>query len=410
MSTTKASDGLQVKTLAAGTAMTFVVLLGVVSLFSDTTYEGARSLHGQFLQILGSSAMAVGIAAGAGEFLGYAVRLISGHLADRSGRYWMITLLGYTINLLAIPAMALAGYWQIAIALLFLERIGKGIRNPSRDAMLSYATSQVGRGFGFGLHEAMDQIGAILGPLVVAGVLALRIGTRTDMSAYQNAYGLLLIPALLALVVLVAARFLFPRPADLESRTPQVSTKGYRRQYWLYLAAVGCFAAGFADLALMAYHFNAISMAPDQWIPIFYATAMGVDALAALVLGRLYDKLGFRVLLGVFILAAFFAPPVFLGSLPFALAGLALWGIGMGAQESIMRAVVADLVPRERRATGFGLFHTGFGVAWFLGSALMGFLYDQSVVYLVVFSVVIQLCAIPVLLAAHQQATSEAAA
>jgi MFS family permease len=403
-------DDTRTRIFVARTAMSFVVLLGIVSLFSDTTYEGARSLHGQFLKILGSSAVAVGIAAGAGEFLGYGVRLISGHIADRSGRYWTITLLGYAINLLAIPAMALAGYWQIAIALLFLERVGKGIRKPARDAMLSYATSQMGRGFGFGLHEAMDQIGAILGPLVVAGVLALRIGTRTDLAAYQNAYGLLLIPALLTLAVAVVARFLFPRPSDLESKTPSVGTKGYSRQYWLYLAAVGCFAAGFADFALMAYHFKAISIAPDQWIPIFYAAAMGVDALAALALGRLYDKIGFRVLLGVFVLAAFFAPLVFLGSLPLALAGLALWGIGMGAQESIMRAVVADLVPRERRATGFGLFHTGFGVAWFLGSALMGFLYDRSIVYLVVFSVVVQLGAIPVLLAAHKQATSEPAA
>ena len=397
------------RVLVAGAAMAFVVLLGVVSLFSDMTYEGARSLHGQFLKILGSSALAVGVAAGAGEFLGYAVRLVSGHVADRSGRYWAVTLIGYAINLLAIPAMALAGQWPLAIALLFLERIGKGIRNPARDAMLSYATSQMGRGFGFGLHEAMDQAGAILGPLAVAGVLAVRLGAGGDAAAYRSAYGLLLIPAGLALGTLVAARFLFPRPSELESKTPQVSVQGYSRRYWLYLAAVGCFAAGFADFALMAYHFKATAIAPDQWVPVFYALAMGVDAVAALVLGRLYDRLGFVVLVSVFALAAFFAPLAFLGSLPVALGGLALWGIGMGAQESIMRAVVADLVPANRRATGFGLFHTGFGVAWFLGSALMGLLYDRSIVGLVVFSVVIQVCAIPVLLAAHRQRAPVAA-
>jgi len=386
------------------TAMGFVVLLGLVSLFSDATYEGGRSLHGQFLRILGSSAAAVAIAAGAGEFLGYAVRLLSGHLADRTGRYWALTLIGYTINLVAIPAMALAGHWSLAIALMFLERIGKGIRNPARDAMLSYATSQTGRGFGFGLHEAMDQIGAIIGPLLVAGLLAASLGVpHGEVAAYRRAYAWLLIPAGLALATLVAARFLFPRPSELESKTPRVGVRGYTRAYWLYLAAVCCFAAGFADFALMAYHFKANSLVPDQWIPVLYAGAMGVDAAAALVLGRLYDRLGFRVLFGVFALCAFFAPLAFLGRLPLVLAGLALWGVGMGAQESIMRATVADLVPRDRRATGFGMFHTAFGAAWFLGSALMGMLYDLKLLgVLVGFSVVIQLAALPVLLAANR--------
>ncbi|HOQ97307.1 MAG TPA: MFS transporter [Anaerolineae bacterium] len=396
--------------LAGGAAITFVVLLGVVSLLADMTYEGGRSLHGQFLQILGSSATAVAVAAGAGEFLGYGIRFFSGYVADRSRRYWAITIIGYAINMLAIPAMALAGQWQLAIALLFLERIGKGIRNPARDAMLSYATSQMGRGFGFGLHEALDQIGAITGPLLVAGALALQIGGRVDVASYHNAYALLLAPALLALAVLLAARFLFPRPSELESKTPRIGTQGLSRQYGLYLVAVACFAAGFADFALMAYHLKAVALVGDQWIPVCYALAMAVDAVAALVLGKLYDTLGFRVLLGVFVLAAFFAPLVFLGSLPLALAGLALWGIGMGAQESIMRAVVSDLVPRDRRASGFGLFHTGYGIAWFLGSALMGVLYDEARIYLVIFSIVIQLLAIPALLAAHRAQAREAPA
>ncbi len=396
--------------LAGGAAITFVVLLGVVSLLADMTYEGGRSLNGQFLQLLGSSAAAVAIAAGAGEFLGYGLRFFSGYLADRSQRYWAITLAGYAINLLAVPAMALAGYWQLAIALLFLERIGKAIRNPARDAMLSYATMQMGRGFGFGLHEALDQIGAIAGPLLVAGALALHIDAWSSIAAYHSAYALLLIPAALSMAVLLAARFLYPRPSELESKTPQISTRGFSRPYLLYLVAVACFAAGFADFALMAYHFRAVAIVSDQWIPICYALAMAVDAVAAIVLGRLYDRLGFRVLLGVFVLAALFAPFVFLGSLPLALVGLGLWGIGMGAQESIMRAVVSDLVPRDRRASGFGLFHTGYGIAWFLGSALMGVLYDQARIYLVIFSVAIQLLAIPALLAAHRAEKSEAQA
>ncbi|MGQ9681245.1 MAG: MFS transporter [Anaerolineae bacterium] len=389
--------------LAAGSALSFVVLMGLVSLLSDMTYEGARALHGQFLRLLGASATTVGVAAGAGELLGYGIRFFSGYLADRSRRYWLLTFIGYGVNLFAIPAMALAGYWPIAIALLFLERIGKGIRNPARDAMLSYATAQTGRGAGYGLHEAMDQIGAIAGPLLVAGILWARLGvTGGGIPTYQTAYGLLLIPALLAVTALAVARFRFPRPTELESKTPRIATRGFGRQYWLYLAAVACFAAGFADFALMSYHFKGTNLAPDQLIPIVYALAMGVDAVAALILGHLYDKIGLPVLFAVFVVAAGFAPLVFLGSLPLALVGLALWGIGMGAQESVMRAVVANLVPRERRAYGFGLFHTGFGIAWFVGSALMGWLYDQTRLGLVLFSVLIQLAALPLLLAARR--------
>ena len=211
----------------------------------------------------------------------------------------------------------------------------------------------------------------------------------------------------MALAILTGARLLFPRPSELESKTPRIGTTGFSRRYRLYLVAVGCFAAGFADFALMAYHFRAVRLAPDQWIPIFYALAMGIDALAALALGRLYDRVGSRLLLGIFAVAACFAPLVFLGSRPLALLGLGLWAIGMGAQESVMRAIVADLVPHERRALGFGLFHTGFGIAWFLGSALMGVLYDQSRIALVLFSVLIQLCAIPVLLAAGKAEAEE---
>ena len=162
--------------ISKGTALKFVVLLGVVSLFADMTYEGARSITGPYLAILGASATAVGIVAGFGELIGYALRLVSGYISDRTGKYWTVTLFGYFINLLAVPLLALAGSWEVAAFLMITERMGKAIRNPSRDAMLSHATQSIGRGWGFGLHEAMDQIGAILGPLIVATVLYLNGG------------------------------------------------------------------------------------------------------------------------------------------------------------------------------------------------------------------------------------------
>lgn len=369
-------------------ALQFVVLIGVVSLFADMTYEGARSINGPYLAILGASGTVVGIVSGMGELIGYTLRLISGYMSDKTRSYWIITFVGYVVNLIAVPLLALAGNWEAAALLMVTERIGKGIRVPPRDAMLSYATQQMGRGWGFGLHEALDQIGAILGPLFVALGLYLRNG-------YQESYALLLIPALLALAVLATARFLYPRPQDLEITQTGLVVQGFSRTFWMYLIAAGLFAAGFADFPLIAYHFQKASVAPPEVIPVLYAVAMGVDAIAALVFGRLFDRIGLRALIIVSAITAFFAPLVFLGGLEPALLGMALWGVGMGAQESIMRAAIAGMVSPERRGWAYGVFNTAYGAFWFLGSALIGFLYDISITALVAFSVIIILASIP---------------
>jgi MFS family permease len=384
---------MPLRDLNKAAAWRFIILLGVVSLFSDMTYEGARSISGPFLGTLKASAVVVGVVAGLGEFLGYALRLGSGYLTDRLGRYWLITFAGYALNLLAIPLLALAGSWEIAVGLLMLERIGKAIRTPARDAMLSHATASVGRGWGFGFHEAMDQIGAVAGPLIVAAVLYYRGG-------YREGFAVLLLPAVLALVVItVAARF-YPHPQHLEVSAPALTTTtGFTRPYWLYVVAVGLLGAGYADFPLIAYHFGKTALLPSEWIPLFYAVAMGVDAVAALVLGRLFDRLGMPVIVVTAVLSACFAPLVFWGGFKLALLGMVLWGIGMGSLESIIKAALADLVPRDRRATGYGLFNAGFGLFWFLGSALMGLLYEFSLVALVAFSVTAQLLAIPFFLA-----------
>jgi MFS family permease len=370
-------------------AWKFIILVGVVSLFSDMTYEGARSITGPFLGTLGASATLVGVVAGLGEFIGYALRLASGYLTDRLGRYWAITFVGYALNLFVVPLLALAGNWQMAVLLILLERMGKAIRTPARDAMLSHAATEVGRGWGFGFHQAMDQTGAMLGPLIVAAVLYLNGG-------YRAGFAYLLIPAILAILVIILAARLYPQPQQLEVSLPKLETTGLARPYWLYMAAAGLIGAGYADFSLIAYHFGKAAVAPPNWIPIFYAVAMGVDALAALILGRLFDRLGMPVIVTVSILSAFFAPLVFLGGFDLALLGMVLWGIGMGAQSSIIKAALADLVPRERRATGYGIFNTGYGLLWFLGSALMGLLYDVSLGGLIAFSVIIQLLALPV--------------
>jgi MFS family permease len=376
------------KNIMDNNALKFIILLGVVSLLADATYEGARSITGPYLAILGASSVVVGFVSGFGELLGYGLRFFSGYLTDRTHKYWALTIGGYVVNLLAVPLLALAGSWEVAAALIITERVGKGIRVPSRDVMLSHATSQVGHGWGFGLHEALDQIGAIIGPLIVAGVLFLR-------GSYQIGFAFLLLPAILALMVLVISRFLYPHPHDLEVKIPQLDTKGFKRVYWLYIVAVALIAAGFADFPLIAYHFQKASLVSAALIPIFYAVAMGVDALAALVFGRLFDKIGISIMILVALLSSLFAPLVFLGGFYLAFLGMALWGVSMGAQESIMRSSVAVMSTVERRGSAYGIFNTIYGVSWFAGSLTLGILYGVSLTYLVIFSVLIQLISIP---------------
>lgn len=370
------------------TAWKFILLVGVVSLFSDMTYEGARSITGPFLGELKASAIVVAAVAGLGEFLGYALRLAAGYLADRTGRYWGLTIWGYALNLFAVPFLALAGSWQVAAGLLVLERLGKGLRTPARDAMLSHAVVQVGRGWGFGFHAAMDQVGALAGPLIIAGVLYFKGGYRAGFVA-------LLGPAVLAMLVLIAAARLYPQPRHLEVKAPDLATTGLSRPYWFFTAAAALIAAGYADFPLIAFHFQQRAILPVGLIPIFYAVAMGVDALASLILGRLLDRWGMKVIVASPLLSAFFAPLVFWGGYYGALSGMILWGLGMGVQGSILRAALGAMVPPNRRASGYGVFQTGFGLAWFLGSVLMGVLYDVSLWGLVAFSVLIQLLAIP---------------
>ncbi|SRR5579884_931938 len=380
-------------------ALKFVLLIGVVSFFADMAYEGARSITGPYLAVLGASATAVGVVAGFGELVGYGLRLVSGRLSDRTGKYWPITLFGYVVQMSSVPLLALAGHWEVAALLIIAERTGKAIRNPPRDVMLSHATKEMGRGWGFGLHEALDQFGALVGPLAVAAVLSVR-------GQYQAAFALLAIPALLTLALLVVAWLLYPSPQDLESNRRGLETAGLPGAFWVYLAGAALVAAGFADFSLVAYHFERASTVPASWIPLFYAVAMAVSGGGSLVFGRLFDRFGIRVLVPLTVVSALFAPLVFLGGASVALAGVALWGLGMGVHESIMAAAVAMLAPAPRRGSAYGLFNTGYGVAWFLGSAVIGLLYDISLPALILFAVLAELAAIPLFLVVARQTSA----
>jgi len=380
-------------------ALRFVVLVGVMSFFADFTYEGSRGILGPYLALLGASGTAVGIVTGFGELGGYGLRLVSGRLADRTRQFWPITIFGYIVQMAAVPALALAHSWPAAAVLLILERVGKATRNPPRDVMLSHAGAKLGGlGWAFGLHEALDQFGALFGPLLMALILA-------KHGDYRTAFAVLLLPAIIMLVLLGVARWLYPRPEDMESHLPAMTGRKLPRRFWIYLTGAAFVAAGFPDFPLIAFHFQKTGSVSGSWVPIAYSIAMGVSGAGSLVFGRLFDRFGIGVLIPLTLVSALFAPLVFLGGFWPALAGAAVWGLGMGVHESIMPAAVAPMVSGDRRASAYGLFTGFYGLFWFLGSTVIGILYDVSVNATAVLCMALVLAAVPFFLQVRRSKT-----
>jgi MFS family permease len=380
---------------SASPAFTFVLTMGVVNLFGDITYEGGASINGPFMASLGAGAAVVSITAGFGEFLGYALRSVAGYVADKTGRYWTITFIGYGINLFAVPAMALAGNWQVAAALILAERIGRALRKPTVEAMLSYTTGELGKGWVYAVNTALDEIGATIGPLFIALVLLLN-------GNYQTGYALLLVSALLALGSLTVAHINFPLPSRLEEGRTATAT-GFTASYWLYMVAGALFAAGLMSFELISYHLSTTKTVTDHWIPVFLAISTAFGVVASLVLGKLYDQVGLPVVLVAVFLAALFSPFVFLGGFYVALIGMLLWGIGYATQDTLLKAIVAGVLPEGQRNLAFGLFYAGYGVGWLIGSVATGLLYEQSRIALIAFAIVVQLASLPVFVVARRQ-------
>lgn len=375
-------------------AFAFVLAMGVVNLFGDMTYEGGASINGPFLQMLGASAATVSIVAGFGEFLGYSLRSVAGYVADKTGRHWPITFIGYAINLLAVPAMALAGSWQMAGALILAERAGRAIRKPTVEAMLSYSTPQLGRGWVYAVNTALDETGATAGPLFIAIALHFK-------APYRTGYALLLVSAALALASLIVARLMFPLPSRLERKTDRSRrAPGFTRAFWLYMLAAACFGAGLMSFEFISYHLSSRGTVTPQWIPLLLAIATAIGVAASLILGRLYDRVGDPVMLAAVAFAALFSPLVFLGGFAAVLVGLGLWGIGYAVQDTLLKAVVAGLLPEGRRNLAFGLFYTGYGVGWLAGSVTTGLLYGRSIAAVIGFSVAVQFVSIPLFVVA----------
>ncbi len=371
------------------TAYSLILMMGLVSAFGDIVYESARSISGPYLAYLGASAVVIGSVSGLGEFLGYALRLVSGYLADRTRAYWAATFLGYGL-ILCIPFLAFAGRWEVAALLLILERVGKAIRSPARDTILSHATVQTGRGWGFALHEFLDQLGAIVGPLFLS--LAFLINGN-----YRSGLQWLGVPALLVLVFLFLARWKAPHPEALES-VPVVSNPALKSKlpltFWLYAGFTFLGVAGFVSFPLLSFHWVKEGIVPSAWIPSLYALAMGIDAAIALAVGKLYDRFGLRTLLGIPLLT-FLIPLTGLStSLPLIVVSIVLWGTVMAIHETTMRAAVADIAQIEKRATGYGIFNTIYGAAWFVGGGVLGWLYQSAIEVLPITVLILEVLAI----------------
>lgn len=369
-------------------AFQFVIMIGIVNLFGDITYEGGAVINGQFLGMLGASGALISIIAGVGEFFGYSFRSVAGLVSDKTGKFWLVTIIGYVINLLAVPAMALATSWQVAALLIIAERIGRAIRKPAVESMLSYATGKLGKGWVFGLNTALDETGATIGPLLIALIIYLK-------ADYKIAYASLLVPALLAIVALTFARVAFPLPSRLEKKGTKREKK-FSLAYWLYMTAGALFACGLMSYELVAFHFVKIHLISIALIPILlaYATLSGI--IANLILGRSFDKFGLPVIIIAVILSAAFVPCAFLGNFSLVLVAMPLLGIGYAVQDTLLKAVVADLLPEGKRSLAFGLFYTGYGCGWLIGSIVAGLLYNYSLLGLAIYACIIQLCSIPV--------------
>jgi hypothetical protein len=380
-----------------------VVGFGVVSLASDMVYEGARSVTGPLLASLGASALLVGVVTGAGEALALVLRLPFGTRVDRSGGYWPMTIAGYALTAVCVPLLAVAPFLgaaglAAACLLVLAERTGKAVRSPAKSTLLAHAAGPVGLGRGFGVHKALDQVGAFAGPLVVAGVAALT-------GALEPALAVLAVPGAVSIGLLLWLRRRTGDPlreeiraAGAQPRTSMLRAGGeLPRAFWLFAASAGLTTAGLVTFGVISYHLVTADLLATAAVPVLYAGAMAAEAIAALAVGWGHDRWGGTVLVVLPVLVTAVPALAFSSVWAVAVAGVLIWGFATGLQDSTVKALVARLVPAGRRATGYGMFAAVQGVAAVAGGAVAGALSARSVPALVGVVAVLQLAALVLL-------------
>ncbi len=347
-------------------------------------YEGMRSVAGPFLGSLGASALVVGLVTGAGEAIALGLRLVTGRIADRTGRHWTMTTVGYAMTAVAVPLLAVTPFLGaaglvVASALVLAERTGKAVRSPSKSTLLAGMTAPVGRGRGFAVHKSLDQVGAFAGPLVVAGIAA-------ATGALPWAFVALAAPGVVALVLLAQLRRRAPLDVTPSRAEASVTTGGARRlprSFALFALSCSASTLGLMTFGVVSYAAVDHGLLTLAAVPLVYAGAMAVEAVAALTTGFAYDRVGGRVLYVLPLMVAVVPALVFTRSLALVLVGIALWGLATGVQDSTVKALVADLVPRGSLATAYGVFAAAQGVAVLVGGGLAGALYQDHLTVLI---------------------------
>ncbi len=373
------------------TAYAAILAMGIVSMLGDMAYESGKGIAPDYLRFLGASAFLVGAVSGLGEFIGYSARLVSGSLSDKTRAYWFFIFLGYGL-IVAIPLIGFTANIEIVIVLLLLERLGRALRAPARDTVISVISKNVGHGKAFGLHEAIDQIGAIIGPLILGGVMFYTANN------YPTAFRILLIPFVLMLVAIIYTYRKIGKTVEVEVNNTKEERKSIGRGFWVYCIAVFLNTLGLIPVALILFSGSSI-LQPlgQQWIvPLLYVVVQAVDVPMALISGFLFDKLGLKLLAFPFLTAIFPAFFVSYGGLWGVVAACITFGFVLGMQESIYRAAIVGMVPLSRRGTAYGVFNTVLGLGTLASGVIFGFLIDQgySAIVFVSFALLLQMCAI----------------
>ncbi|KPJ60926.1 MAG: hypothetical protein AMJ46_04335 [Latescibacteria bacterium DG_63] len=346
-----------------------VYRLGFVSLFTDLSSQMIYPLIPAFLEGLGATKLLIGLIEGVAEGTASLVRMIAGALSDRLGKRKSFVFVGYSLSTVVRPFLFFANHWLVVFAVRFLDRVGKGIRTPARDALISDSVDPSRKGYGFGFHRGMDRLGAAFGPLLALLVLYLSDGNL------RLVFLLSAVPAAVAVSVIGKVREIAPvREAAGRLREKR---RILGRPFVLFVLVIVIFTLGNSSNAFLILKAREVGLSVAG-IPLIWLTYNLVCSISSPLLGRFSDRVGRRpvILLSFLVYSAIYAGLGFSSTVPAVWLLFACYGLYYGLSEGIFRAYIADLVESDKRATAYGLFNTAVGITLVPASLIFGALWD----------------------------------
>jgi MFS family permease len=349
--------------------------LGLVSMLMDVSSELIHSLLPLFLvTTLGVSTFAVGLIEGIAEATAMITKFFSGYLSDYVRKRKPLAVLGYGLAALTKPIFPLASSVGWVVFARFLDRVGKGIRGAPRDALIADITPPDLRGASYGLRQALDTVGAVLGPLLAVGAMLWLADN------FRLVFWLAVIPAFGAVILLIVGVREPETPADGKPAGPGVTLADCKRlplRYWWVVALAAVMTLARFSEAFLILRAQSVHMI-TAWIPLVMVLMSAVYAITALPTGILADRGHQRALLSGGLLALVVADLILASaaSVSQVLMGTAVWGLHMGLTQGLLAALVAETAPPDLRGTAFGIFSLVSGVALLVASALAGWLWD----------------------------------